>query len=1089
MADLAAATIRTRKFLTNRLLQRKQFIVDILHPNRANVSKDELRDKLAKMYKVEKEVIFVFGFRTAFGGGRSTGFGLIYDNLEAAKKFEPKYRLVRHGLAEAEKTARKQRKERKNRAKKLRGTKKTKAGANSFWTSPNYGPGAYALYDKLEQGRFENEEVVAFFRERIAIEELYGKKLCELAKMKSRPDGFSLDDGASLKRSFESMKQECEVLGHTHLQLASNLTELVLQPMMRHTEDHQIHLRASKEKITNKLKSFERILNDAEKFRLNYVTKCQIADEAELEADREARLKEHEKQKSSDALGIIVIVLGGQTFTEKELMKFLARMRADLQPREVRIPILGLYNEVYTGEDITKWLLKNYRGVRTSREAQNFGQELADEGFLRLIGAIGNTFSSSSSSYYQWQKKAYDLRYIEETSVNWGKLVSFNEDEPFAKRARKEADEADEAYRHAVRKVDRTRLALEERLIDHMNFLERAELERLTATKSAFSNFVGSFNSVIFAIQSISERLVIYQEALRPETDLQFMIERYRTGPFCPRVIIYNNVYRGSAHDQTFGVPLEEKAKHDLKFVPQIVTKCLSSIVKGTAKWNDTEKRSLWLVYTPLSLIHALREDINDGSKVRMQKLRKYELTIVVGILKLYFMELPECLLTFELYDPVKLLYSTNLEEHEEITRRASIGNLIVTSLPEGSLHTLDAFISCLHSLVESDGDDFLTALTQIYGPILLRPQYETALTLSDRHPQRLMKDLLLHYETIFKHRDTTSSIVAEVLRRGSNNRDPIKSIKSLHQSNRSSRHRDSLMASSLKNGIASPIEIKENLLDKDEIVNDLEDKSLNPNQKVEIARDNAEEKIDATKLVTSSKIEQFSEETNSPSNQNDSVVDQVPAQTSENSTQPINLTPDIQELSKLNPMLTQETSFAQQKSPFVHQISLGSPNPQSMVDQNTSENSQSTRSNSSSTSNTRFPLTINTSISINRPMGPRPNPDGEDYSTSPTLARREATRRPSRPTNSQGLGRNRRLQVASDGSPIYQNQPNEPVSPQSALSSESNLSPRFGLGSRSDSGRFAMATPALENSQTLDDIKITPGHRDREFEFEDEDE
>ncbi len=30
-----------------------------------------------------------------FGGGKSTGFGLIYDNLDSAKKFEPKYRLIR----------------------------------------------------------------------------------------------------------------------------------------------------------------------------------------------------------------------------------------------------------------------------------------------------------------------------------------------------------------------------------------------------------------------------------------------------------------------------------------------------------------------------------------------------------------------------------------------------------------------------------------------------------------------------------------------------------------------------------------------------------------------------------------------------------------------------------------------------------------------------------------------------------------------------------------------------------------------------------------------------------------------------------
>merc|ERR1712146_255917 len=61
------------------------------------------------------------------GGGRSSGFGMIYDNLVAAKKFEPKYRLTRFGMGKAKGVARKQRKERKNRAKKVRGLKKAKA--------------------------------------------------------------------------------------------------------------------------------------------------------------------------------------------------------------------------------------------------------------------------------------------------------------------------------------------------------------------------------------------------------------------------------------------------------------------------------------------------------------------------------------------------------------------------------------------------------------------------------------------------------------------------------------------------------------------------------------------------------------------------------------------------------------------------------------------------------------------------------------------------------------------------------------------------------------------------------------------------
>ncbi|KAJ3331176.1 ribosomal 40S subunit protein S24B [Blyttiomyces sp. JEL0837] len=104
-------------------------IVDVLHPGRANISHKDLGEKLAKLYKANADSVFTFGFRTAFGGGKSTGFALIYDSLEAAKKVEPKYRLIRHGIGAKGLISAKQRKERKNRAKKFRGTKKAKASA------------------------------------------------------------------------------------------------------------------------------------------------------------------------------------------------------------------------------------------------------------------------------------------------------------------------------------------------------------------------------------------------------------------------------------------------------------------------------------------------------------------------------------------------------------------------------------------------------------------------------------------------------------------------------------------------------------------------------------------------------------------------------------------------------------------------------------------------------------------------------------------------------------------------------------------------------------------------------------------------
>ncbi|TKA29782.1 40S ribosomal protein S24 [Salinomyces thailandicus] len=123
-------TLRTRKFIRNPLLGRKQMVVDVLHPSRPNVSKDELRSKLSELYKSNKDQVSCFGFRTRYGGGKSTGFALIYDSNDAMKQFEPHYRLVRYGMAtKIEKASRQQRKQRKNRSKEFRGTAKTKGAS------------------------------------------------------------------------------------------------------------------------------------------------------------------------------------------------------------------------------------------------------------------------------------------------------------------------------------------------------------------------------------------------------------------------------------------------------------------------------------------------------------------------------------------------------------------------------------------------------------------------------------------------------------------------------------------------------------------------------------------------------------------------------------------------------------------------------------------------------------------------------------------------------------------------------------------------------------------------------------------------
>lgn len=97
-------------------------IVDIVHPGRATVPKSELQEVVGGMYKADPKLTVLFGFRTKFGGGKSTGFCLIYDNEESIRKFEPKYRLIRNGFEERKEKSRKAIKEAKNKRKKVRGT-------------------------------------------------------------------------------------------------------------------------------------------------------------------------------------------------------------------------------------------------------------------------------------------------------------------------------------------------------------------------------------------------------------------------------------------------------------------------------------------------------------------------------------------------------------------------------------------------------------------------------------------------------------------------------------------------------------------------------------------------------------------------------------------------------------------------------------------------------------------------------------------------------------------------------------------------------------------------------------------------------
>ncbi len=124
MAD--AVVLKTKKLFANKLLSRRQMLLEVHHGNKPTPTRKEIRDKVAALYKVkDTQTIVVFGLTTKFGGGVTEGFALIYDSLEVLKKIEPAFRQRKNGFdapnAKAG-TTRKQRKEKKNKRKITVGT-------------------------------------------------------------------------------------------------------------------------------------------------------------------------------------------------------------------------------------------------------------------------------------------------------------------------------------------------------------------------------------------------------------------------------------------------------------------------------------------------------------------------------------------------------------------------------------------------------------------------------------------------------------------------------------------------------------------------------------------------------------------------------------------------------------------------------------------------------------------------------------------------------------------------------------------------------------------------------------------------------
>jgi hypothetical protein len=275
------------------------------------------------------------------------------------------------------------------------------------------------------------------------------------------------------------------------------------------------------------------------------------------------------------------ILLAGLALPPAAVSDLLTRASSELKLQSIRFPIFGEYL-CFTGDEFVVWLKENVQGFGDSFDrAEQAARELTErDGLLRRIGDFGNTFEPSDDALYQFRPKAFELGkppVNEEAPLSPTKLTpaagnlikrsntflnvvskalaANPSTEPLHVRARLEADAADREYRIAVRKLDRQRLGLEERIEDALKALQRWETERLHAVKTVLLQFHGTLSNLPRALEAPLERSASHIAAYLPDSDLSALIERYRTGPFRPQPQVYESV----AHDESdvfFGIDL-----------------------------------------------------------------------------------------------------------------------------------------------------------------------------------------------------------------------------------------------------------------------------------------------------------------------------------------------------------------------------------------------------------------------------------------------------------------------------------------------------------------------------------------------------
>ncbi|KAJ3117754.1 hypothetical protein HDU96_005719 [Phlyctochytrium bullatum] len=566
-----------------------------------------------------------------------------------------------------------------------------------------------------------------------------------LAYSAAGANGFT-DDASSLLPVVRTLREQMMAMAAVHRRHADNLTLNVLSPLTAFADQNRRMLAKKKAEVDAAYSQYHRIASDIEGRRQMYFSKTKMAydEEEKFRRDGEARA-------NPPKLG--PILFGSRSIPLQEFHDIVNLLKREIKTKGILTPV-GLFEGCFLGEDALVLLQVKYPKSPRS-DIRDLCQEFVTRRCISpVIGGADGKFSAS-------------LPYC------FGRPLLKTGEAPHI-RSRKDADIAKLEYEASIGSSESARTVLEQAITEYLIVAQEAETFRLTIARHALHALEAAQVFVINEIGSSwrptgegltfsggesengdSEEPVIL---LPPdaETGIQHISERYRTGHVRIPPIIFESFEEGHIATQTFGVSLDDIAEVHEIILPLVVQKCVGSLAFSFRQGVPLSGIEAWLsTNLDYPSIQFLRQEMNklDVETLKGVNMKRYPPLTVANVLRMYLVELPSSVCSYEMYDAVKAIYSKDDATADNTEARLkSLKSLIKTfTKPHmATLQVLATYFSEITKPVPPTDRRFKRFCWSI-APLILRPQTTTRETLADEHPVQFVEDILAFHTTLFK--------------------------------------------------------------------------------------------------------------------------------------------------------------------------------------------------------------------------------------------------------------------------------------------------------------------------------------------------